>query len=206
MFISGVERGRRAGRGRRVLRGPAGGLGLPAQLRRRLLDQAGRRARPGTPSTSPFGAAWTDDASRSPPSRPPGRDGPPTAPRRTRRSCATSAATRPRWRRSPSTPTARPCRSRTARCTCSPAKVAQDAAAVEQADVDALRAVGLTDADVADVVFAAAARCFFTAVLDGLGTQLDEQTAQHLRARPAGVDGRRPAGWPVSPANGGSAG
>jgi hypothetical protein len=26
-------------------------------------------------------------------------------------------------------------------------------------------------------VFAAAARCFFTAVLDGLGTQLDAQTA-----------------------------
>jgi uncharacterized peroxidase-related enzyme len=57
-------------------------------------------------------------------------------------------------------------------------QVATDAAAVDQQDVDALRALGLSDADVADVVFAAAARCFFTAVLDGLGTQLDEQTAR----------------------------
>jgi uncharacterized peroxidase-related enzyme len=56
-------------------------------------------------------------------------------------------------------------------------KVATDAASVEQADVDRLREVGLSDADVADVVFAAAARSFFTAVLDGLGAQLDAQTA-----------------------------
>src|SRR5450631_4111586 len=32
--------------------------------------------------------------------------------------------------------------------------------------------------DIADVVFAASARCFFTAVLDGLGAQLDPQTAE----------------------------
>ena len=57
-------------------------------------------------------------------------------------------------------------------------KVAADASSVEQADVDALRAAGLSDADVADVVFAVAARCFFTAVLDALGAQLDVQTAQ----------------------------
>jgi uncharacterized peroxidase-related enzyme len=57
-------------------------------------------------------------------------------------------------------------------------KVATDAASVQQRDVDRLREAGLTDQDVADVVFAAAARCFFTAVLDGLGTQLDLQTAQ----------------------------
>ena len=58
------------------------------------------------------------------------------------------------------------------------AKVASDASVVEQPDVDALRAVGLSDAEVADVVFAVAARCFFTAVLDGLGTHLDEETAR----------------------------
>ncbi|MBB6626082.1 carboxymuconolactone decarboxylase family protein [Nocardioides sp. KIGAM211] len=58
------------------------------------------------------------------------------------------------------------------------AKVAQDAASIQQEDVDRLRAHGLSDADVADVVFAAAARCFFTRVLDGLGAQLDVQTAQ----------------------------
>ena len=46
-----------------------------------------------------------------------------------------------------------------------------------QSDVDALRELGLTDTDVADVVFAAAARSFFTRVLDGLGAQLDVQTA-----------------------------
>lgn len=57
------------------------------------------------------------------------------------------------------------------------AKVALDAASIGQDDVDALRAQGLTDAEVADVVFAAAARSFFTRVLDGLGTQLDVETA-----------------------------
>jgi uncharacterized peroxidase-related enzyme len=56
-------------------------------------------------------------------------------------------------------------------------KVAADAAAVEQGDIDRLRAVGLSDAEIADVVFAAAARSFFTRVVDGLGAQLDRQTA-----------------------------
>ena len=57
-------------------------------------------------------------------------------------------------------------------------KVARDASSIQQDDVDAVRAHGLTDADVADVVFAAAARCFFARVLDGLGAELDTQTAQ----------------------------
>lgn len=57
------------------------------------------------------------------------------------------------------------------------AQVAVDASSIQQQDVDALRALGLTDADVADIVFAAAARSFFTRVLDGLGAQLDVQTA-----------------------------
>lgn len=57
------------------------------------------------------------------------------------------------------------------------ALVAGDASSVQQEDVDRLRTVGLTDADIADVVFAAAARSFFTRVLDGLGAQLDVQTA-----------------------------
>ena len=57
------------------------------------------------------------------------------------------------------------------------AAVATDAAGIEQADVDRLRVVGLSDADIADVIFAAAARCFFTAVLDGAGAQLDAETA-----------------------------
>ncbi len=56
-------------------------------------------------------------------------------------------------------------------------KVASDAVSVDQDDIDLLRAAGLSDADIADVVFAAAARSFFTRVLDGLGAQLDPETA-----------------------------
>jgi len=54
-------------------------------------------------------------------------------------------------------------------------KVALDAAAISQHDVDALRAVGLSDNDIADIVFAAAARCFFAKVLDGVGVNADHQ-------------------------------
>jgi len=57
-------------------------------------------------------------------------------------------------------------------------QVARDASSIQQHDVDALRELGLTDVDVADIVFAAAARSFFTRVLDGLGAQLDVQTAE----------------------------
>ena len=57
------------------------------------------------------------------------------------------------------------------------ARVALDASSIGQGDVEALRTLGLSDADVADVVFAAATRSFFTRVLDGLGAELDRQTA-----------------------------
>jgi uncharacterized peroxidase-related enzyme len=56
-------------------------------------------------------------------------------------------------------------------------KVATDASSVIQSDIDRLRAVGLSDPEIADLVFAAAARSFFTRVLDGLGAQLDAETA-----------------------------
>ncbi len=59
-------------------------------------------------------------------------------------------------------------------------KVATDASSVTQADVQELRDLGLTDADVADVVFAAAARAFFTKALDGLGVQADAQLGEAL--------------------------
>lgn len=78
-------------------------------------------------------------------------------------------------------------------------KVAADASAVQQEDVDALRAVGLSDADVADVVFAAAARSFFTRVLDGLGAQLDQQTAAEFEPS---VRERFVVGRPAAPAQG----
>ena len=77
-------------------------------------------------------------------------------------------------------------------------KVALDAASVEQSDVDELRAAGLSDPEIADVVYAVAARAFFTRVLDGLGAQLDPQTAQAfdgellasmLVGRPPGTSG-----------------
>jgi alkylhydroperoxidase family enzyme len=55
-------------------------------------------------------------------------------------------------------------------------EIAANASSVTQADVDELRAAALSDFDVADVVFAAAARSVFTRVLDGLGAQLDHQT------------------------------
>lgn len=54
-------------------------------------------------------------------------------------------------------------------------KVARDAASIRAADVDALRAVGLSDNDIADIVFAVGARCFFATVLDAFGTQADHQ-------------------------------
>jgi uncharacterized peroxidase-related enzyme len=62
------------------------------------------------------------------------------------------------------------------------AKVATDAASIDQADVDELRAAGLDDADVVNVVYAAGARAFFTTVLDGLGVQVDPENVQAFDA------------------------
>ena len=41
-----------------------------------------------------------------------------------------------------------------------------------------LRSHGLSDADIADIVFAASARAFLTKVLDALGVQADAQLGQ----------------------------
>ncbi len=57
------------------------------------------------------------------------------------------------------------------------AKVAEDATAVTEEDLDGLRALGLSDPEILDVVLAAAARCFFSKVLDGLGVQPDSKYA-----------------------------
>jgi uncharacterized peroxidase-related enzyme len=54
-------------------------------------------------------------------------------------------------------------------------KVADDATEVTQADIDALRSLGLSEREILDVVLAAAARCFFSKALDGLGVQPDEK-------------------------------
>ena len=60
-------------------------------------------------------------------------------------------------------------------------KVADDATAVGEADLDALRAHGLSDAEIDDVIAAAAARCFFSKTLDALGVQPD---AEYLTLAP----------------------
>lgn len=52
-------------------------------------------------------------------------------------------------------------------------KVGRAGADVTAQDVEALRASGLTDDEVLDVVLSAAARCFFSTVLDALGLQPD---------------------------------
>jgi uncharacterized peroxidase-related enzyme len=57
-------------------------------------------------------------------------------------------------------------------------KVAYDATSVGQDDIDRLRSLGLADAEIFDVIAAASARCFFSTMLDGLGTQPDARYAE----------------------------
>lgn len=55
------------------------------------------------------------------------------------------------------------------------AKVATDATSITEADIDCLRAYGLDDRDILDVVLAAAARCFFANVVEALAAGPDPQ-------------------------------
>jgi alkylhydroperoxidase family enzyme len=57
-------------------------------------------------------------------------------------------------------------------------KVVVDATAITEADVDELRAHGLSDAEILDVVLAATIRCFFSKTLDALGVQPDASFAE----------------------------
>ena len=57
-------------------------------------------------------------------------------------------------------------------------KVAADATAVTEADVEELRGHGLSDGEIFDVVLAATIRCFFSKTLDALGVQPDADFAQ----------------------------
>jgi uncharacterized peroxidase-related enzyme len=59
-------------------------------------------------------------------------------------------------------------------------KVADDATSVTQADIDRLREVGLSDPEILDVILAAAARCFFSKVLDGVGALPDREYTDKL--------------------------
>jgi uncharacterized peroxidase-related enzyme len=57
-------------------------------------------------------------------------------------------------------------------------QVVDDAAAVSEDQVAKLRELGLSDAEIFDVVAAASARCFFAKTLDGLGVQPDPPFAE----------------------------
>ena len=52
-------------------------------------------------------------------------------------------------------------------------KVVDDATSVTEQDIARLRELGLSDPEIADVVLAAAARCFFSKTLDALGVEPD---------------------------------
>lgn len=52
-------------------------------------------------------------------------------------------------------------------------QVVDDAAAVPEDQIERLRELGVSDAEIFDVVAAASARCFFAKTLDGLGVQAD---------------------------------
>jgi alkylhydroperoxidase family enzyme len=52
-------------------------------------------------------------------------------------------------------------------------QVVDDATAVSEADLQGLRDLGLSQEEVMDVILAAAARCFFSKTLDGLGVRPD---------------------------------
>jgi uncharacterized peroxidase-related enzyme len=51
--------------------------------------------------------------------------------------------------------------------------VTREPASVRASDMERLRALGLSDEEILDVVLAAAARCFFSTVLEALGVQAD---------------------------------
>ena len=57
-------------------------------------------------------------------------------------------------------------------------KVATSPASITAGDVERLREVGLADADIADLIFAVASRCFFATVLDATGAEPDHQLAE----------------------------
>jgi alkylhydroperoxidase family enzyme len=52
-------------------------------------------------------------------------------------------------------------------------RVVDDATSIGEADLQRLRDLGLSDAEIMDVVLAAPARCFFAKTLDALGVLPD---------------------------------
>jgi hypothetical protein len=56
--------------------------------------------------------------------------------------------------------------------------VIDDATSIEEGDRQRLRDLGLTDAEIMDVILAASLRSFWTKTLDGLGVQPDASYAE----------------------------
>jgi alkylhydroperoxidase family enzyme len=52
-------------------------------------------------------------------------------------------------------------------------RVVDDASSIDDSDLQPLRDLGLSETDIMDVVLAAAARCFFSKTLDGVGVRPD---------------------------------
>ena len=75
-------------------------------------------------------------------------------------------------------------------------RVVDDATSIGEADLRPLRALGLSEAEIMDVVLAAAARCFFSKTLDALGVRPD---ASYLELEPD-VRGALVVGRPISDA------
>ncbi len=57
-------------------------------------------------------------------------------------------------------------------------KVVDDASAIDDRDLEPLRRLGLSEADITDVVLAAAARCFFAKTIDALGVLPDASLSE----------------------------
>ena len=74
-------------------------------------------------------------------------------------------------------------------------KVGRGGADISSADVAELRATGLDDGEIIDVVLAAAARCFFSTVLDSLGLQPD---ADYRESVPESVRDDLVVGRPIA--------
>ncbi|HJU80897.1 MAG TPA: carboxymuconolactone decarboxylase family protein [Acidimicrobiia bacterium] len=72
--------------------------------------------------------------------------------------------------------------------------VAIDASRITEADIAPLRQLGLADADIFDVVLAAAARAFFSKTLDGTGTEPDREYRDLLGS---GLSDRLAVGRPI---------
>ena len=70
-------------------------------------------------------------------------------------------------------------------------RVVDDATSIGDADLQPLRELGLSETDIMDVVLAAAARCFFSKTLDGVGVRPDASYSElDPRLREALVVGR----------------